>query len=297
MKKINSIVGNREFGYKILQWKVISHCNLSCPYCIVEAPSKSYEICENYKDIVTYLNTVLKTSKYYTIPRLYGGEPTLHPNFWDICNSFQVPFGLYTNMSQNVDFYKECLRFNNLQYYYCSLHYHATTIEEFIKKISLFKDKQVHVNIMLENGYFKELKRIFLYLQSSFPTYRISIKIIDKIPNYYDDNYFLFEEYLHKDQFYKVNNKVISRFNIVQDKYNTISNLFNTDYRYFCNINKYFNYMDLQGNLYNCIDTTTKVTDVYDDIENYSKLELDNLICYYRVCCPYLFEYGIKRRM
>lgn len=291
---IKEIKGKRNFGYKILQWEIVQHCNLQCDYCIVEAPKKEFKICENYKDIILYLNKHLINSKFFTIPRLWGGEPTIHPNFFDICDLFEIPFGVYSNMSQSTEFYKECLNFKRLQYFYCSLHLHSTSFEQYRKKIEILKNLNLHINIMLEHDSLEELEEIYKTLKEEFKNQRVKIKVIDKISNYYhEDFYSRFSKYLAEDQLFSLNGEDKSRFDIVKEELNNSEWLLVKN-RTRCDINKYFNRIDIDGNLFNCIDGT-KVTDVYSD--EFSKLEIPNILCFKRMCCPYMFEYGQKIRI
>lgn len=291
---VKEIEGNRNFGYKVLQWEIVQHCNFHCDYCIVEAPKKEFKVCENYKDVIMYLNNHLINSKFFTVPRLWGGEPTLHPYFFDICDLFKIPFCVYSNMSQSEKFYEECLNFEHLQYFCCSLHLHSTSFEKYRRKLEILKNLNLHINIMLEHDRLEELEKIFKVLKEEFKNQKVKIKVIDKVNNYYHEEFYSqFSKYLINEQSFILNGKERTRFDIVKNELNNNEWLLIKN-RIKCDINKYFNRIDIDGNLFNCMDGT-KITDVYSN--DFYKLEIPYILCHRRVCSPYMFEYGLKKEL
>ncbi|WP_299332988.1 radical SAM protein [uncultured Psychroserpens sp.] len=63
--------------------EVTDRCNLTCPTCYAGS-SPTYGRHRTLEEVKTMLNAIVKNEKEPDVVQLSGGEPTIHPQFWDI---------------------------------------------------------------------------------------------------------------------------------------------------------------------------------------------------------------------
>lgn len=63
--------------------EVTDRCNLTCPTCYAGS-SPSYGRHRTLDEIKQMLDTIVKNEKEPDVVQISGGEPTIHPQFWDI---------------------------------------------------------------------------------------------------------------------------------------------------------------------------------------------------------------------
>lgn len=301
MRKIQRIRGNRtRTNYRVLRWDIIEACNYKCDYCIKDVYYKKKRYIP-YKDAINWINVTLKNVEKPVIVQLFGGEPTLHPNFWEICNSLQVPFGLYTNLSQSIDFYDKLCEIQNFIYMICSLHYsQETDVTNFYSKIERLLQKNIMLNIavFLENKNLEKIEKSFLTLkeivQDGGCVY-FNNETTDS--NYYrniDISYF--NKYMLPEQKMSIlyNDNTREEITELDATMLRLTNKLNLR-GFVCECNKYGNFiLDTDGSLYTCV-SNSPISSIYNyhiDIFKYNKC-----ICLNNSCHPYLLEYGIKERI
>lgn len=280
---ITKIISHRKFTYKVIQWELLNYCNYNCYYCGLHDNS---EICTNYKDIVEYLNKNIPNSIFPTIPQLFGGEPTLHPYFWDICDSLKVPFGIYTNLSQDLCFWKKFSKITNLHHIYCTYHNNSVTnTDDFIKKVDYLIDtvKEFTLNIMLENT-----GEEILNLHNKYKD-KITC-VLTKVHNS-TSPITVTPSMIHPRQYFDIINggKVIT---LNSFHYDTIDEVCTRNFK--CSTIKYFNNIDVKGNISNYCRRNV-ITSVYED--NYSKINRNFILCSHNTCPKYCYVIGEKQKL
>lgn len=63
--------------------EVTDRCNLTCPTCY-EGSSPSFGRHRTLEEVKTMLDTIVKNEKEPDVVQISGGEPTIHPQFWEI---------------------------------------------------------------------------------------------------------------------------------------------------------------------------------------------------------------------
>lgn len=89
-----------------INWELVSHCQLNCTYCYYK-PFKSETDYSSLKNII--IKKLSEIKEPFKI-NLVGGEPTLHPDFYDVIeklNSLEnlQSIALVTNLEEDVNFY------------------------------------------------------------------------------------------------------------------------------------------------------------------------------------------------
>lgn len=184
--KIENIDVNDKFIIKI---KLTNSCSFNCDYC-----------CFHYKDKFITLETIralLKAIKDLKIPNilfvLYGGEPTLHPQFYNIIDILKKygEITILTNMSILLDFkrLKECSFMFTLHTKYIS----NKNVSENLKRIKgLSRAKYDLVLLVLKDNY-KDIKRLYNIFKMMYNTsigyvFQDVDKLPDEILNLFNDN-------------------------------------------------------------------------------------------------------------
>ena len=74
--------------YFAFQWHITDECDQRCKHCYIFSEDKNKCIKEmNFEDIKSTLKEIKDMCKKLNkLPYLYitGGDPILHPNFWDL---------------------------------------------------------------------------------------------------------------------------------------------------------------------------------------------------------------------
>ena len=66
--------------------EITDHCNLNCPVCYAESGTHR-ETHKSYEDVIRMLDAVVANEGEADVMQLSGGEPTLHPQFWEILDA------------------------------------------------------------------------------------------------------------------------------------------------------------------------------------------------------------------
>jgi organic radical activating enzyme len=162
--------------FKHLTWLITRDCNYRCPFCDV-VNTKTYYSKEHYFKIIDFINTVLEDYTGSEI-LLFGGEPTLHPGYFDIldnlkCNEIHV----FSNMSFNTDFLYKTIKYHNV-IYAATFHSNFMSSEHFYNNVKVLYDNNIKVNV----EFVFEYDDIDFIMEKYYPLY---CKIKENLPYIY----------------------------------------------------------------------------------------------------------------
>jgi uncharacterized radical SAM superfamily Fe-S cluster-containing enzyme len=66
--------------------EITDNCNLNCPVCYAESGTHR-QVHKPFEEVVAMLDAVVANEGEADVMQLSGGEPTLHPRFWDILDA------------------------------------------------------------------------------------------------------------------------------------------------------------------------------------------------------------------
>lgn len=66
--------------------EITDNCNLNCPVCYAESGTHR-QTHKSFEDVLRMLDAVVANEGEADVMQLSGGEPTLHPQFWDILDA------------------------------------------------------------------------------------------------------------------------------------------------------------------------------------------------------------------
>ena len=69
--------------------EITDNCNLNCPVCYAESGTHR-EQHKSLEDVIKMLDAVVANEGEADVMQLSGGEPTLHPQFWDILDAVKA---------------------------------------------------------------------------------------------------------------------------------------------------------------------------------------------------------------
>ena len=67
--------------------EVTDHCNLKCPICYADSGPERKEDYRTLEHIIEMLDAVVENELEPDVIQISGGEPTLHPNFFEILDA------------------------------------------------------------------------------------------------------------------------------------------------------------------------------------------------------------------
>ena len=139
------ILKNKNQNYDAwLHWDVTKRCNLDCEYCFGKITDTSIKV--NSIKIDLLLETLDKNGKIYKIS-FTGGEPTLIPNFVEVCKSITKKHFVSFNsnlISNNIAKFAAEINPDRILHIHASFHY-----DELLKRKLL--DKFAHNYNLLKN--------------------------------------------------------------------------------------------------------------------------------------------------
>lgn len=290
----NDIIKNRYIRYELT-----GQCNFSCKYCSYRHTFNKTEHSKVWKETVQYINRYNALSKFNNQLMLWGGEPTLHPHFFDICKLSKVPFGLYTNFSKDIDFFLELYSYELFQEIYISIHLDQDkSISKTLNSIEkMFEKKRnnilIRLAVMLEEEHINECIDIFNILNSEYNKFTV-LKAVDTEGNsYYKTNLLDFNKYMKEHQYIIVDGKKYTRFDIIQNNLD-----FKKCFRFLCNCPSKVIHIDSQGNIFNCLvfdENNKPISSIYSN--NIKQLENKNKLCPCKNCYNYLLKSGKRKEL
>lgn len=148
------IVNSGQVNYEQLHfgWFLVDWCNYKCTYCSVANRLRdTYSKEESHSKYKLVLERLDRIDSSFDMD-IYGGEPTLHPNFNEILerlsnNKFCRSIEVKTNLSRSVDFYKNMFTHDKIS---ISASYHFEYHSQaFIDKCIALKDSNFSCHISM----------------------------------------------------------------------------------------------------------------------------------------------------
>ena len=164
----------------VIKIKLTNLCLFNCEYC-----------CFHYKDSFIKLNTIysliqeIKILNFHNIVFVvYGGEPTLHPDFYNIIDILKKygQITILTNMGRRIYFQRlqKCSFMFTLHTKYLSNHY----VVENLKQIKSLPKNKYDLVILMSKKNYKEVKKLYSVFKMMYNTsIGYVFQDIDEIPN------------------------------------------------------------------------------------------------------------------
>jgi len=132
-------------------WFVTGNCNYKCDYCDVFRNEKlaTWETKKKIIEFFNYMDTIREQKVL-----LYGGEPTCDSDFLKIVTKLNSYIRLFTNLSQDLDFFKKLLSIRSDMTISISYHIYKVNKDMFLKKLGylLGSDvKKIRMKIMADS--------------------------------------------------------------------------------------------------------------------------------------------------
>lgn len=149
----------------LLHWDITSKCNYRCKYCNYENRDEQFRPYYEKERILEFISYI--SNKKDLIPILFGGEPTLDPNFLKIIKNFphleKYPIVIYTNLSRNKKFFDSLFNLNRDIKIITSFHYGQADPYDFYNKVLYLLEKKTYlrIKIMWDSRYKNIIKKIF----------------------------------------------------------------------------------------------------------------------------------------
>lgn len=153
-----------KFSKKAVVWNIIDCCNYRCDYCCIAKDlstrkSDSKNSRENIDKILSFLSRLEGSWEI----RLIGGEPTIHPNFLEICRKIidkGHKLSITTNFSLSCDQIDKLIYIckDKLVSFIASYHIKFANKAEFLRKAEYFNSKKnkntffIVVSVLKENN-------------------------------------------------------------------------------------------------------------------------------------------------
>lgn len=164
----------------IIKIKLTNNCIFSCNYCYF-----------HYKDNFISMKTILALLKEIEILKfknvlfvLYGGEPTLHPKFYEIVKVLGK-FGdvmVLSNIGKNIDFNIPCTWMFTLHTKYLNnMHVRAN-----LRKIRTLPKEKYDLVLLMSKDNFKQVKNLYTLFK---PVYNTSVGFVFQDIKYIPDEY------------------------------------------------------------------------------------------------------------
>lgn len=167
-----------DYNMMRFNWHLLDWCNYKCSYCsvgnfITNDFSDNTRISQNYKLTLTRLKTVKNNFELC----LTGGEPTLHPNFFEVLDGLMEIENLqrvwmFSNLSRSKDFLRTIKKYFPKIVLYGSWHPEYSKDDFFEKAYDL--DCEVHVSLINNKAYWEKTKKIIDSLIENNITYRLN---------------------------------------------------------------------------------------------------------------------------
>lgn len=179
-------------------WGITNNCNLNCHYCSKHRNEIFYDL-EYVSNIIKFINN-LSDIKSTLFLKLFGGEPTIHPNILDIVKSIsnKINIELQTNLILDIELLKKIIKIKNIDIFNVSLHYGLTNRDIFFKNLNTLLEYSTNynytvlLNLMYEKDYNDLINKDYqLYdkISKAFYNFNVGISLVyHNIINEYDEN-------------------------------------------------------------------------------------------------------------
>lgn len=166
---------NSEIDYNHVRIKIrlTDNCNFKCSYCYFNSrftKNKKFISLKTIKDLVTSLNMSFKNMFFDFY--IYGGEPTLHKNFFDILdelNKLECSIIVQTNGSFDFNFLTRIINYKNVKISF-SIHTQFLNFKNIFKKIEFCQNHNMleSIDFMLFKNISENDLKIFKILSKIF---------------------------------------------------------------------------------------------------------------------------------
>lgn len=135
----------------LLHWDITSKCTYRCSYCDYRNRDESFKPYYEKQKILEFIEYISKRKDL--IPILFGGEPTLDPDFLKVIQNFpklnNYPISLYTNLCRSMSFFKDLCDLKVPIRVMTSFHYTESNKSEFRKKVLYLLERGTYVRIKI----------------------------------------------------------------------------------------------------------------------------------------------------
>lgn len=194
-------------GYNTLhfEWFLVDWCNFKCSYCnAADRMSEKYSKQTSPSKYKLVLERLRRLDMDFEID-IFGGEPTLHPEFLSILEQLSsMPncklIEIKTNLSKSLTFFQEVVKFDKVR---LAASFHAEYYDlVFLTKCVALKDSNFYCHINLSdkpNDWPMMLRTIDNFDRHSVKyDLNVLLSTPDYTVNYSDEFYNLFEKHLAK---------------------------------------------------------------------------------------------------
>ena len=180
-----------------IYWGVTNNCNLKCHYCSKYKTEEFYSL-DYVNNIVEFINNLSKM-KSTVFLKLFGGEPTIHPNILDIIRNInsKINIELQTNLMLDTTLLNEIIRIKNISTYNISLHYGLADRSVFFNNLNLLLNSSskykynIMLNLMYEKNYHDIINKdyqVYNRISKAFYNFNVGISLVyHNIKNEYDE--------------------------------------------------------------------------------------------------------------
>lgn len=145
-------------------WDVTSRCNYRCEYCTYLKRDESFYSFDHVIKIIEFYDYLYEN--YNLCLTLFGGEPTIHPDFLRIIDRLGrsiYPLQVFTNLSRSKEFLREACSIRDDLKFFASFHHQYSNADEFIEKVDILREMgaEVHAKIMWDSRKKDEIKSIY----------------------------------------------------------------------------------------------------------------------------------------
>lgn len=150
--------------YFCIIWNLLRKCNCNCLGCTYHdnTPVKLIDV----DKVINFIKNNFDFTKSYKQITLFGGEPTLHPEFKKIIDELyklNVYLILYTNLTADIDTYKYCQ--DRKVHLTITYHHNAfKNVMDFVNKLMYLDASDISLIYVKHKGYennYKLLKNMF----------------------------------------------------------------------------------------------------------------------------------------
>lgn len=262
-----------DFG---ITWEVTGNCSFDCRYCELH-----YREPYSYPtEVIKLINNLSKDKNI--ILTLFGGEPTVHPDFLKIVKELdpKIDLGVFTNLSRGVKFFEKVLEIRPNLKFETSFHPSQTDFKKYFETVEFLMSEGVKVSIafMYDTPY-NMLKETYEELCSICPDVT-PFKIDYKDQGFTSEQvkWFLNE---NKNKTRKITLKY-EKNGIIHDGESTpgylwAHNINNFKY-YQCDCGKSCFYISSQGDVYPCLDYKKKGLGKFFSVHDSYDVELNEVL-------------------
>jgi len=179
MEKIIN-AGHPDYNRLHFEWFLVNWCNYKCSYCSsAEVMVDTYSKTTSPGKYKLVLQRLAALDNEFEMD-LFGGEPTLHPNFLNIIEELSILdncklIEIKTNLSKSLQFFKKVFRSNKVK---LSASYHAEYYDQkFLDKCVALKDYNFycHINLSDKPEHWPQILEMISYFDTHGVRYDLNL--------------------------------------------------------------------------------------------------------------------------